>query len=127
MISMMIGIVVFSLIMALIVPFHIVWRDTTPATKNMGTPYRTPAPMPTPVFQPEPTPKKDFKMPTLNKHTKTFAYILGACASITGIGAIHDAKFLGEGIQYGSGISLGLIAALMLIMALHNATDGFQS
>lgn len=74
-------------------------------------------------FDPEPKPKRSFKMPSikLSKHIKTFGLLMPVCGSSVSIGMVYDTSLLGWGLKWGCSLSLGLVAVFFAILAFNNA------
>lgn len=95
-----------------------------------GGPYRSPAEMPPPIPDPpQPKPKRQFKL-NINmsalkpsKGVKVFTLLIPVCLCLIGIGMVHDAPLLGEGIKWGSGLALFTMGAFFGIKAGVTAFD----
>lgn len=90
-------------------------------------PYRTAASVPqSPNQSNSPDQKREWNMPSikLGKHTKTFGYLIPVCASIIGIGLTYDAPAIGQGLKWGFGMALAIVAAFFTCLAFAHADHG---
>lgn len=97
---------------------------------NAG-PYRTAAEMPAePIHEkPKTKVKRSFKMPSikLEKHSKTFAFLMPVCGSAIGAGMLYDAPLLGVGFKWGAAIALVLVGAFFTCMTIGQAEKASKS
>ena len=108
--------------------FNFLSRKREEKFQPPGGPYRRPAEMPAPIHDPSKPKhkrKSKFKMPTVkpSKATKIFLFLIPVCLCLIGIGMVHDAPILGEGLKWGSGLALFVMGFFFGAKAVYTAFD----